>query len=147
MSDFLSPGKYVKFASTDPLAKTARKIVDTSEDRRDAITAIYDFATCVVYDHEKADALLGDNGYVPDPEATFESFRGVCLDKAALMVAMLRASGIRAKLVVGTLDGESHAWVSAELDVGKWARCDPTWANVWDAEEMARHEYVVTQEL
>ena len=60
---------------------------------------------------------------------------------------MLRAAGIRAKLVVGTLDGESHAWVSAELEPGRWGRCDPTWAEEWDVDEMRRHVYVAKQEL
>jgi transglutaminase-like putative cysteine protease len=42
--------------------------------------------------------------------------RGDCEDHAALMVAMLRALGVRCWLVWGTHGAEGHAWVQAEID-------------------------------
>ena len=144
LGDFISPGLYVKFSTSDRLAERAREIA-ANVTKLVAVTDIYRFVTAIPYDSEKARSLVGDNKYIPDPEATFDEGKGVCFDKASLMVAMLRAAGIRAKLLIGTLDGRSHAWVSAEAECG-WFMCDPTWAGVWDREEMKRHEYIVKYE-
>jgi transglutaminase-like putative cysteine protease len=36
---------------------------------------------------------------------------GICLDLAALVVALLRIMGIPAKLTIGMADRQYHAWV------------------------------------
>ena len=104
MSDeFLSPGKYCRWSSKAALVKQAKRLARRST--RDTITEVY--------------------RYVPRPEATYAERKGICFDKASLMCAMLRSLGIPAKLVVGTMDGMSHAWVSA-FDGKVWNKCDPT---------------------
>ena len=139
MANFLAPSDYVRWAKGDPLAKKAAKLVAKSE--TETLRAIYGFVAGVRYDYAKADRLRGTKGYKPDLAETFESMSGICVDKAALMVAMLRSVGIESKLITGTLDDVPHAWVSAKVD-GRWRRCDPTMSPPWDEAEMCRHKYV-----
>lgn len=94
------------------MAKQAKKL--SKRTKKDTIAEIYKFvSTNFHYDNDKAALLKGTRGYVPDPESVYESRSGICFDKASLMCAMLRSLNIPAKLVVGTIDGASHAWVSA----------------------------------
>jgi len=57
---------------------------------------------------------------------------GVCQDKAHLLIAMARASGIPARYVVGYLHdaeaplSETHAWAEAHLEGLGWVGFDPT---------------------
>lgn len=80
--------------------------------------------------------------YFTDLDETYESRKGVCIDYAALMAAMLRSQGIPCKLECGSVwpsDSESgHAWVSVYVKEGgevadgiylkgnQWNRMDPT---------------------
>ncbi len=139
MANFLAPSDYVRWADGDPLAKKAKELAAKGE--METLRAIYGFVAGVKYDYAKADRLRGTKGYVPNLAETFETMSGICVDKAALMVAMLRSVGIQAKLLTGTLDGVPHAWVSARAE-GRWRRCDPTMSPPWDEAEMCRHKYV-----
>lgn len=140
MPSFLEPSKYCQFKADSKMARQAKKLAKGSS--RDTIIEVYRFvSTKFNYDGEKAAQLSGTRGYVPDPEETYESRKGICFDKASLMCAMLRSLGIPAKLVVGTIDGVSHAWVSA-FDGDKWLKCDPTMGG-WQDES----EYVERYEL
>jgi hypothetical protein len=62
---------------------------------------------------------------------TLNSRRGDCGEHTALAVALLRASGIPARPIVGLIywpPGEAfgyHAWT--EVYVGRWIEMDPTW--------------------
>ena len=141
MSDeFLVPGKYCRWSPDSKLARQAKRLARHAA--RDTISEVYRYvATMFSYDTEKAERLRGTRGYVPDPEVTYEARSGICFDKASLMCAMLRSLGIPAKLVIGTIDGASHAWVSA-FDGNAWLRCDPTMLG-WQKDR----EYVRKYEL
>lgn len=144
LGDFKNPGLYVSWKPTDRLVAKARELVGKMSGA-DAVRAVYQFVTAIAYDHDKAARLAGKRGYVPSPEETFETGKGVCFDKASLLAAMLRSLGVEAKLIVGTVDGKGHAWVLAHVG-STWLRCDPTMAVVWDKDEMGRHEYVAQYE-
>ncbi|NLI15758.1 MAG: transglutaminase domain-containing protein [candidate division Zixibacteria bacterium] len=63
--------------------------------------------------------------------ATLRARKGDCGEHSALAVALLRASGIPARVASGVVywpEGKGfayHAWV--ELYLGKWVQMDPTW--------------------
>ena len=142
LARFLGSGRWCRWSQGDALAGTAHELARTSANKAAAISAMNAWvALNVAYDHDKADRLRGGRDYVPDPESTYESGDGVCFDMASLLAAMLRAVGIPAKIVVGTADGESHAWVHA-WDGRHWLRCDPALAR-----EQGRREYVARYEL
>ena len=93
----------------------------------------------IVYDYDKA---AGDvTGYVPDPDQTLSSGKGICFDYASLAAAMLRSQGIPCKLVVGYAGTVYHAWINAYsqkqgwisnaiyFDGTTWKLMDPTFAS------------------
>lgn len=112
--NYLKPGLYVSWKPTDGLVAKARELAGRTSGT-EAVRAVCQFVTDLPYDHEKAERLRGGRGYVPSPEETFEAGTGICFDKASLLAAMLRSLGIEAKLVIGTVDGNGHAWVSARV--------------------------------
>lgn len=92
----------------------------------------------ITYDTEKATTV--ENGYLPNPDTTFQDGTGICFDYAALMATMLRSCGIPTKLLTGTVKSQGiyHAWVqvyiqdSGWMEIGfnasgqQWLRMDPT---------------------
>lgn len=69
-----------------------------------------------VYDYIKA-MTVKRYGVKPDPEGCWEKKMGICGDLAALAVGMLRAVGIKARMVMGHADGMYHAWVETAYGV------------------------------
>ena len=79
--------------------------------------------------------------YLPDPDETLETGKGICFDYAALMVTMLRSQRIPARLEIGYAGTVYHAWISAYVDdIGwvdgiiqftnnTWTMMDPTFAS------------------
>ncbi|MFM9996512.1 MAG: DUF3488 and DUF4129 domain-containing transglutaminase family protein [Phycisphaerales bacterium] len=79
-------------------------------------------------------------GVDPIEHFLFDRREGHCEFFAAAMTAMCRAVGVNARMVVGYVAAEynpsadvytvrasnAHAWVEAELGVGRWRRYDPT---------------------
>lgn len=144
MNAKVKPGgdKWCRWSPTSELVKKASSLKGNGV--TETISAIYAYVTnSIAYDYDKADKLRGTRGYVPDPEATYEEGSGICFDLASLMCAMLRSQGIEAKLCVGFLNGDSHAWVQA-WDGKRWLRCDPTMAKDKNKKE---RKYVTKYEL
>ncbi len=92
-------------------------------DRAKVEAVIGHVARTVLYDHLKARTVR--RGYKPDPDATLETRRGICWDIAALVAAMLRAVGVKCRVVIGYADREYHAWNEVLLG-GEWVRYDVT---------------------
>ncbi len=93
-------------------------------------SAAYSFDDCILIDDEVHDIVkINDTG------------KGICLDYASLMTALLRSQGVPAKLVVGYAGSAYHAWISVYLaetgwldgviffDGNSWKRMDPTFAS------------------
>src|SRR5207244_7456115 len=79
-------------------------------------------------------------GFEPhDVRLTFENKYGVCRDKAALLVSMLRAAGLQAYPVLVSVGSKkdpevpepffNHAIVGVELKKGEYVLMDPTAEN------------------
>ncbi|MCX6815235.1 MAG: transglutaminase-like domain-containing protein [Candidatus Aenigmarchaeota archaeon] len=68
-----------------------------------------------------------------DSQWTYENKRGVCVEHANLLTALLRASGIPARYVVGYAYSNmekkliGHTWVEVLASDGSWIPFDPTW--------------------
>lgn len=69
----------------------------------------------------------GSTGIETTAAEAFAAGQGVCQDYAHIMLALLRAQGVKARYVVGMLmgEGKSHAWVEIEHE-GNWYGLDPT---------------------
>lgn len=131
LDDPLSPFSYangrVPYKENDTCVKLAHKIA------KKAISSEM-FAYGVKEWTEKN--VVYDTSYVPgklsthqiNPDETIRSGKGICLDYASLMAAMLRSQGVPARLAFGyvTHEGvrEYHAWTDAWID-GAWVTLDP----------------------
>jgi transglutaminase-like putative cysteine protease len=90
----------------------------------------------VTYDYDKAKNV--QSGYIPDPDETLKTGKGICFDYASLMTSMLRSQGIPCELIVGYADKDYHAWIGVyakesgeianiiEFKNGKWNLMDAT---------------------
>ena len=134
---FLIPNYYVRYTKDDKIVKLAMKETSESKTQLDAVEDVYNYVIKNInYDYEKA-ATLTEN-YVPDLSQVISQKKGLCLDFASLMTAMLRIRNIPTKLVVGYKSDEYHAWISVYIsDVGwiddviqfdgsDWTLMDPT---------------------
>lgn len=137
---FLHPNQYVWFDKNSPVVSLAQKVVGSETDSMEKVKLIYEYVIKnVAYDYNKAKTVK--SGYVCDIDATLKSKKGICLDYAAVMAAMLRSQNIPTKLVVGYAGTQYHAWISIYskeegwienviyFDGKSWTMMDPTMAS------------------
>ena len=145
---FLRPSSYVDYTRDSACVQKAAEIAAASSTSREMVMAIYDLITrTVTYDREKAATVK--SGYLPDPDETLRTGKGICFDYAALAAAMLRSQGVPTKMIFGYVapKGLYHAWnmfyteetgwvtVSFDVNVSDWSRIDLTFsANGADAD-------------
>ena len=86
----------------------------------DIAAAVYDYMVKnIQYDTEKA--ATEQNGYLPSPDETLKTGKGICFDYASLAAAMLRSEGIPCKLITGYVGEETyHAWNSFYVESEGW---------------------------
>ncbi len=144
---FLRPNTYVNYTQDSACVKKAQELAETAGDALGLVGAVFRFVCeTVTYDTEKASTIR--SGYVPTPDETMTTGKGICFDYASLVGAMLRSQGIPTREVFGYVspNGVYHAWnmfyteqtgwvtVSYEVDTG-WNRMDLTFsANGADAD-------------
>lgn len=121
---FLYPNQYINYNEENLATKKAAQLcagVDDLTKRYDILSAyilnsfVYDYVRAVT---TKADAF-------PDVDYCMTKGMGICQDLAATSVCMFRTQGIPAKLVIGSANGQYHAWVQVTVD-GKEILFDPT---------------------
>jgi hypothetical protein len=119
---YLMPEQLIQSADPDiiKLAKEITQVGDNPEEKAKLINHWVYANIAKEYSPELSNAL-----------ATLHSRKGDCGEHSALAVALLRASGIPARVASGVVywpEGKGfayHAWV--ELYLGKWIQMDPTW--------------------
>lgn len=119
---FLRPNVYCSYTASSSCVAKARELVEGCENQGEALRAICTYIVDnVAYDDDKAAKLKDSAGYIPDPDETLQSGKGICFDYASLGAAMLRSQGIPAKIVTGTVSpqGIYHAWIMVNID-GTW---------------------------
>lgn len=136
---YLYPNQYVWYTAGSKVYALGAELSAKSRDDLHYVENVYAYVVeNVEYDFDLAANIPAD--YLPDVDRTIETGKGVCLDYAALMTALLRSQGIPAKLVVGWSGSQYHAWISVYLaetgwvdgviffDGINWSRFDPTLA-------------------
>ncbi len=117
---YLYPNKYVDFDSSSECVKKAAELCAGASGDVEKIAAIFTYITDnVVYDKQLAATVK--SGYVPHPDATLSSKKGICYDYASLFAAMCRSQGIPARLVIGYAEPDIyHAWNEVYTDETGW---------------------------
>ena len=144
---FLRPSTYVNYTQDSACVRKAAEFAAGAADELELVKAIYDFVCdTVTYDRDKASSVK--SGYLPDPDETMSTGKGICFDYAALAASMLRSQGIPTRMIFGYVapNGLYHAWnmfytpqsgwvtVSFEVKGQDWTRMDLTFsANGADA--------------
>ena len=149
-SPFLYPNQYCLYDRDSKVVAQARKLSKRSSDDEEFITRVFKYVTKnIEYDNEFAKAIPVN--YLPNPDETMKKKKGICLDYASLMTAMLRSQGMPTKLEVGYAGEEYHAWISVyvegkgwidhviELSGDTWTLVDPTLAAGNDRHEAAEY--------
>ncbi|MBQ9685838.1 MAG: transglutaminase domain-containing protein [Oscillospiraceae bacterium] len=138
---FLRPSDYVDYQKDSACVAKASELAQSAGDALGLVGAVYDYVCATVtYDRELAASVK--SGYLPVPDRTLQSGKGICFDYAALAAAMLRSQGIPTKMVFGYVapDQLYHAWnmfytaqtgwvaVKFEVTADSWVRIDLTFA-------------------
>ncbi len=138
---FLRPSDYADYGVDSVCVKTASRLAANCGSPLEIVRAVYDFVCATVtYDSEKASTVQA--GYMPVPDDTLLSGKGICFDYASLTAAMLRSQSIPTKLIFGYVAPNDlyHAWnmfyteesgwvtVSFETVSDTWVRIDLTFS-------------------
>ncbi|MBR0473942.1 MAG: transglutaminase domain-containing protein [Erysipelotrichaceae bacterium] len=138
---FLRPSNYVMYDADSACVKKAREMAENSSSANNYISRVYEWVVNNVrYDNKKAKNV--QKGYLPYPDDTFSTGKGICFDYASLTAAMLRSQGVPCKLITGKVapDDLNHAWnmfyteetgwitVKFEASGDSWNRLDLTFS-------------------
>ena len=138
---FLRPSTYINYNRDSACVRKAAELAAAASDELGLVSAVYNYVFGqVTYDREKAASVK--SGYLPVPDETMTSGKGICFDYAALAGAMLRSQGIPTKMIFGYVapEGLYHAWnmfytpqsgwvtVSFEVRGENWTRMDLTFS-------------------
>lgn len=127
-SPFLRPNQQVDYADAPLTLAKAAELTAECESPGEKVEKIYSFVSeTLTYDEERAETV--QSGYIPALDEVLQREKGICLDFAALMTAMLRSQGVPCKLAVGDAGKVYHAWTEVwDESGGAWIRYDPTFA-------------------
>lgn len=138
---FLRPSQMVAYGADSACVAKAAELAQGAASDLEVVSRIYNYLKDAIrYDKKKAAEV--ESGYLPDPDETLATGKGICFDYAALAAAMLRSQGIPTKEITGYVSPADayHAWnmvylentgwvsVSIELAGGRWDRIDITFA-------------------
>ena len=151
LDPFLYPNQYCEYNESSASVKKGMELSGNASDDLDYIEEVYNFVIeTISYDEEFASNISVN--YIPNPDDTLASKKGICLDYASLTTALLRSQGLPTKLEVGYSGSVYHAWISVwteetgwidrviRFDGNEWTLIDPTLAANNDASSVK--EYV-----
>ena len=118
-SPYLYPNQYVDFHSSSQVVSLACDLAYSANRDMDVVTNVYNYIVSnISYDYDKASSVK--SGYLPVADELLVSKKGICLDYAAAMAAMLRSQNIPTRLEIGYAGSAYHAWISTYLDEEGW---------------------------
>ncbi|WP_049945905.1 transglutaminase-like domain-containing protein [Butyrivibrio sp. LC3010] len=145
---FLYPNQYVNFDEGNQAIAYSEYLSYTANHDLDVVSSVYNaIISSLSYDYEEAESV--QSGYIPDIDEVITTGKGICLDYAVLMTAMLRSQKIPTRMEVGYAGTAYHAWISTYItDIGwingmirfdgkEWSLMDPTFASTTEKEKLA----------
>jgi transglutaminase-like putative cysteine protease len=155
-SPFLTASHVVNYNSSSAVVRTASELA-AGRTQIETIEAVYNwFIANITYCNTRAAAAAANGlaGYVPDLNALMRDRRGICIDFASGMTAMLRSRNIPTRMEYGMAGDEYHAWISAwtretgwvngwiRFNGSSWRLMDPTFAAVWGDDNQRFRDFV-----
>lgn len=121
---YLVPSQYINYSQSDDCVYKAAELCAGKSGTVEKAAAMFGYITSnVKYDKELAASVK--SGYVPDPDKTLESGKGICFDYASLFASMCRSQNIPAKLVMGYVRGNVyHSWNEIYTEESGWVTVD-----------------------
>lgn len=105
------PNQYVFYTQLSGCILEAQSLC-AGMDRGQSVAAIREWIrTHIAYDYIRAAQVPKSGNLLPDIGRCYTMRRGICLDIAGMMAAMLRGVGIPARLEIGKRGLMRHAWV------------------------------------
>lgn len=134
---FLMPNTICNYDAQSKCVKKAQELVKDAKNQGDALAAICNWVIAnVTYDNDKAAKVVNATGYIPNPDETFSTGKGICFDFASLGAAMLRSQRIPARVMTGYVSPDEvyHSWICVYID-GTWQNVQfdvksKTWSRV-----------------
>ena len=138
---YLRPNQYADYSKSSECVKKSKELASKASSEQEFVKSVYDLiCKKVKYDYDKAKTVK--SGYIPDPDETYGSGKGICIDYACLAASMLRSQGIPTKIIFGYVEPddlyhawnmfytEESGWTSVEFEVNekKWNRIDLTFS-------------------
>ncbi len=123
-SPYLVPSQYINYSQSDDCVYKAAELCAGKSGTVEKAAAMFGYITSnVKYDKELAASVK--SGYVPNPDQTLESGKGICFDYASLFASMCRSQNIPAKLVMGYVRGNVyHSWNEIYTEESGWVTVD-----------------------
>ena len=131
---YLRPSDYVDYTQTSACVKKAQELAADCETELDVVQAVFDYI-CNEVTYDKVKASNVEKGYLPDPDETLSTKKGICFDYASLAAAMLRSQGIPTRVIFGYVSPNDlyHAWNMFYTDETGWVTVDyQVSANSWN---------------
>ncbi len=148
LTPFLYPNQYINFTKDSQAVEKGKELAEPASTDLDVVANVYNFVVNnVAYDYDKAGDSKALKLYLPVPDETLETKKGICFDYAALMVTMLRSQQIPTRLEIGYAGTTYHAWISTyvddigwvdniiQFDKDTWTMMDPTFASTGKGDE------------
>lgn len=109
------------YTNAEPAIEKARELHGTNDISQYIMRSVF-------YNHLLALFVRGKviKAYKPNLGKALKTGRGVCSDYSWLFAVMLKAVGIKCRVVYGMADGICHAWDEVMVD-GKWTLWDLTY--------------------
>ena len=114
------PNSYVYYSKNSNCVQKAAELCAGKTSDIDKISAIFLYISSnISYDYQLAATV--QSGYIPNPDSTLRSRKGICFDYASHMAAMLRSQGIPTRLVIGYASPDIyHAWNEIYTEETGW---------------------------
>ena len=122
---YLRPSDYVPYAEDSLCVTEAKELASKADSELDVVVAVFDYiCDHIVYDQAKAENV--SKSYLPNPDDTLKTGKGICFDYASLAAAMLRSQGIPTQVIFGYVSPDNlyHAWNMFYTEETGWVTVD-----------------------
>ncbi len=114
---YLVPNSFVDYDNSLEVIQFGLTLTQDAYTQEEKAYAIYDWIVRnISYDFSVVGKL--ESGYVPNPQETYETRKGICSDFAALFASLCRSQGIPCKVALGYYIKSEyyHAWNEVKLN-------------------------------